>query len=56
MEIVKRLFREGVTKTVNESVDYDNAAFIALELGIDLEYKPEKTAEEALIEQHGGDE
>ncbi len=41
-------------KTVNESVDYDNAAFIALELGIDLEYKPEKTAEEALIEAHGG--
>ncbi len=52
-EIVKRLFREGVTKTVNESVDYDNAAFIALELGIDLEYKPEKTAEEALFETHG---
>ncbi len=53
VEIVKRLFREGVTKTVNESVDYDNAAFIALELGIDLEYKPEKTAEETLIEAHG---
>ncbi len=53
VEIVKRLFREGVTKTVNESVDYDNAAFIALELGIDLEYKPEKTAEETLIEVHG---
>ncbi len=54
VEITKRLFREGVMKTVNESVDYDNAAFIALELGIDLEYKPEKTAEEALIEAHGG--
>ena len=53
VEITKRLFREGVMKTVNESVDYDNAAFIALELGIDLEYKPEKTAEEALIEVHG---
>ena len=53
VEIVKRLFREGVTKTVNESVDYDNAAFIALELGIDLEYKPEKTAEDALFEAHG---
>lgn len=56
VEITKRLFREGVMKTVNESVDYDNAAFIALELGIDLEYKPEKTAEEALIEEHGADE
>ncbi len=53
VEIVKKLFREGVTKTVNESIDYDNAAFIALELGIDLEYKPEKTAEETLIEVHG---
>ncbi len=56
VEIVKRLFREGVTKTVNESVDYDNAAFIALELGIDLELKPEKTAEEALIEEHGAED
>ena len=56
VEITKRLFREGVMKTVNESVDYDNAAFIALELGIDLEYKPEKTAEETLIEEHGADD
>ena len=55
VEITKRLFREGVMKTVNESIDYDNAAFIALELGIDLEYKPEKTAEEALFEEHGAD-
>ncbi len=53
VEITKKLFREGIMKTVNESVDYDNAAFIALELGIDLEYKPEKTAEDALLEQHG---
>ncbi len=52
VEITKRLFREGIMKTVNESIDYDNAAFIALELGIDLEYKPEKTAEEALLEEH----
>ena len=56
VEITKRLFREGIMKTVNESIDYDNAAFIALELGIDLEYKPEKTAEDALFEEHGGDE
>ena len=52
VEITKRLFREGVMKTVNESVDYDNAAYIALELGIDLEYKPPKTAEDALLEQY----
>ena len=56
VEITKRLFKEGVMKTVNESIDYDNAAYIALELGIDLEYKPEKTAEETLFEEHGADE
>ncbi len=55
VEITKKLFREGIMKTVNESIDYDNAAFIALELGIDLEYKPEKTAEEVLFEAHGGE-
>ena len=53
VEITKRLFKEGIMKTVNESVDYDNAAFIALELGIDLEYKPEETAEDALLKMHG---
>ena len=52
VEITKRLFREGVMKTVNESVDYENAAYIALELGINLEYKPPKTAEDALLEQY----
>ena len=51
VEITKRLFKEGIMKTVNESVDYDNAAFIALELGIDLEYKPIQTAEEALLDR-----
>ncbi len=56
VEITKRLFKEGVMKTVNESIDYDNAAYIALELGIDLEYKPEKTAEETLFEEHVADD
>ena len=51
VEITKRLFKEGVMKTVNESVDYDTAALIAAGLGIELEYKPEKTAEEVLFEQ-----
>lgn len=50
-EITKRLFKEGIMKTVNESIDYDTAALIAAGLGIELEYKPEKTAEEVLFEQ-----
>ena len=51
VEITKRLFKEGIMKTVNESVDYDTAALLAAELGIELEYKPEKTAEEVLFEK-----
>ena len=50
VEITKRLFKEGIAKTINDSIDYDTAAYIASDLGIDLEYKPEKTAEEALDE------
>ncbi len=51
VEITKRLFKEGIMKTVNESVDYDTAALLAAGLGIELEYKPEKTAEEVLFEK-----
>ena len=51
VEITKRLFKEGVMKTVNESIDYDTAALMAAGMGIELEYKPEKTAEEILTEK-----
>ena len=55
MEITKRLFKEGIAKTINDSIDYDTAAYIANDLGIELEYKPEKTAEEALDEIYKGE-
>ncbi len=51
VEITKRLFKEGIMTNVNGSIDYDTAALIAAGLGIELEYKPEKTAEEVLFEQ-----
>ncbi len=50
VEITKKLFKEGVMKGINDSIDYDNALLIAMEMGIDLEYKPEKTAEEVLMD------
>lgn len=50
VEITKRLFKEGIAKTINDSIDYDTAAYIASDLGIELEYQPEKTAEETLAE------
>ncbi len=51
VEITKRLFKEGIMTNVNGSIDYDTAALIAAGLGIELEYKPEKTAEEVLFEK-----
>lgn len=51
VEITKRLFKDGIATTVNGSIDYETAFMIAADLGIKLEYKPEKTAEEKLIEK-----
>ena len=51
VEITKMLFKEGIMKTVNESIDFDTAAILAAGIGVELEYKPEKTAEEILSEK-----
>ncbi len=47
-EITKRLFKEGIMKTINDSVDFDTAAFIADDIGVELELKMEQTAEDTL--------
>ena len=47
-EITKRLFKEGIMKTINDSVDFDTAAFIADDIGVELELKMEQTAEDVL--------
>ncbi|MDR2046754.1 MAG: translation initiation factor IF-2 [Clostridiales bacterium] len=47
-EIVKKLFVLGITKTINESVDFDTAELIAGEFGVTLTLKLEKTYEEVL--------
>ncbi len=52
-EITKRLFKEGIMKTINDSIDFDTAAFIADDLGIELELKLDKTAEDVLSEGFG---
>lgn len=53
-EITKRLFKEGIMKTINDSIDFDTAAFIADDLGIELELKLDKTAEDVLSEGFEG--
>ena len=50
VEITKRLFKEGIMKTINDSIDYDTAGFIAAGLGVELELKLDKTAEDVLSE------
>ncbi len=50
VEISKMLFKEGVIKTINDSIDFDTAAYIASNIGVELELKLEKTAEEVLHE------
>ena len=49
-EITKRLFKEGIMKTINDSIDFDTAAYIADDLGVKLELKLEKSAEDVLSE------
>ena len=49
-EITKRLFKEGIMKTINDSIDFDTAAYIADDLGVELELKLDKTAEDVLSE------
>ena len=53
-EITKRLFKEGIFKTINDSIDFDTAAFIADDVGVELELKLDKTAEDVLSENFEG--
>ena len=50
VEITKRLFKDGIIKTINENIDYETAALLAADMGIELELKMEKTAEDILAE------
>ncbi len=47
-EIIKQLFKEGVMKTINDSVDFDYAEYIAGLHEVTLELRVEKTAEEII--------
>lgn len=49
-EIVKKLFDMGKFATINDSIDFETAEFVALEYGITLELKQDTTAEDKLNE------
>ena len=47
-EIISQLFKEGIMKTINDTLDFDYAAYIASLHEVTLELKAEKTAEEII--------
>lgn len=49
-EIISQLFKEGIMKTINDSVDFDYAAYIASLHEVTLELKMDKTAEEIITD------
>ncbi len=54
-EIIKQLFKENIFKTINDSIEFDYAAYIAGMYGVTLELKAEKTAEEILAAEAEND-
>lgn len=49
-DIIKKLFLLGIMATINNEIDYDTAALVAVEYGIELEYKLTKTFEDTMTE------
>jgi translation initiation factor IF-2 len=47
-DIIKRLMMLGIIVTINHEIEYDTAALVAADFGIELEKKIELTAEETL--------
>ncbi|MCH5153447.1 MAG: translation initiation factor IF-2 [Clostridiales bacterium] len=54
-EIIKQLFKEGIMKTINDTVDFDYAEYVAGMHGVTLELKLEKTAEEIIYNAEADD-
>ncbi len=53
--IISQLFKEGIMKTINDTVDFDYAEYIAGLHGVTLELKADKTAEEILTSSEDDD-
>lgn len=50
-EIMKKLMSMGILVTINQDIDYETAAIVSSEFGIELEQKASKSFEEMLIEE-----
>ncbi|MEG2561340.1 MAG: translation initiation factor IF-2 [Clostridia bacterium] len=47
-EIIKKLFDMGKVATINDAITFEDAEFVAIEYGITLELRPDKSAEDKL--------
>ncbi len=54
-EVIKKLIKMGVMAAVNEVIDYDTAALVAMEFGCKVEKEVVVTIEERLIDDHEDD-
>ena len=52
VEVIKCLMRNGVMATVNQTIDFDTAEFVAVELGCKVEHEVVVTIEEKLFDDH----
>ena len=52
VEVIKCLLKNGVMATVNQTIDFDTAEFVAVELGCKVEREIVVTIEERLFDDH----
>ena len=51
-EVIKTLVKNGVMASINETIDFDTAEFVATELGCKVEREVTVTIEEKIIDNH----
>ena len=51
-EVIKTLLKNGVMATINQTIDFDTAEFVAVELGCKVEREVVVTIEEKLFDDH----
>jgi len=51
-EVVKRLVKMGVMASLSDTIDYDTAALVAMDMGCKVEHEVVVTIEEKLIDDH----
>lgn len=55
-DVIKELMKMGVMATITQSIDFDTASLVALEMGAKVEKEVHVTIEERLFDEHEDDE